>query len=45
MKKLLLVASVLLATSAFAEKIGVVDTPKVVSQFSETKKSTTKFRK
>ncbi|WP_315524116.1 OmpH family outer membrane protein [Fusobacterium massiliense] len=39
MKKLLLVASVLLATSAFAEKIGVVDTQKVVSQFSETKKA------
>ena len=39
MKKLLLIASVLLATSAFADKIGVVDTQKVVSQFSETKKA------
>ena len=37
MKKLILVASLLLATSAFAEKIGVVDTQRVVSQFSVTK--------
>ena len=37
MKKLILVASLLLATSAFAEKIGVVDTQRVVSQFSITK--------
>lgn len=37
MKKLILIASVLLATSAFAEKIGVVDTQRVVSQFSVTK--------
>ena len=37
MKKLLLIASVLLATSAFAEKIGVVDSQKAFFQFSETK--------
>ncbi|MBS9775742.1 MAG: OmpH family outer membrane protein [Fusobacterium sp.] len=34
MKKLLIVASLLLATSAFAEKIGVIDTQKVVSNYS-----------
>ena len=39
MKKLLLIASVLLATSAFAEKIGVVDSQKAFFQFSETKKA------
>ena len=39
MKKLLLVASVLLATSAFAEKVGVVDSQKAFFQFSETKKA------
>jgi len=38
MKKLLLIASVLLATTAFAEKIGVVDSQKAFFQFSETKK-------
>ena len=39
MKKLLLIASVLLATSAFADKIGVVDSQKAFFQFSETKKA------
>ena len=39
MKKLLLIASVLLATTAFAEKIGVVDSQKAFFQFSETKKA------
>ena len=39
MKKLLLIASVLLATSAFAEKIGVVDSQNAFFQFSETKKA------
>ena len=39
MKKLLLIASVLLATSAFAEKIGVVDSQRAFFQFSETKKA------
>ena len=39
MKKLLLVASVLLATSAFAEKVGVVDSQRAFFQFSETKKA------
>ena len=39
MKKLLLIASVLLATSAFAEKVGVVDSQKAFFQFSETKKA------
>ena len=39
MKKLLLIASILLATSAFAEKIGVVDSQKAFFQFSETKKA------
>ena len=39
MKKLLLIASVLLATSAFAEKIVVVDSQKAFFQFSETKKA------
>ena len=38
-KKLLLIASVLLATTAFAEKIGVVDSQKAFFQFSETKKA------
>ena len=39
MKKLLLIASVLLATSAFAEKVGVVDSQRAFFQFSETKKA------
>ena len=39
MKKLLLIASGLLATSAFADKIGVVDSQKAFFQFSETKKA------
>ena len=39
MKKILLIASVLLATSAFADKIGVVDSQKAFFQFSETKKA------
>ena len=39
MKKLLLIASVLLATSACADKIGVVDSQKAFFQFSETKKA------
>ena len=39
MKKLLLIASVLLATSAFADKVGVVDSQKAFFQFSETKKA------
>ena len=39
MKKLLLIASVLLATTAFAEKIGVVDSQKAFFEFSETKKA------
>ena len=39
MKKLLLIASVLLATSAFADKIGVVDSQRAFFQFSETKKA------
>ena len=39
MKKLLLIASILLATTAFAEKIGVVDSQKAFFQFSETKKA------
>ena len=39
MKKLLLVASVLLATSAFADKVGVVDSQRAFFQFSETKKA------
>ena len=39
MKKLLLIVSVLLATTAFAEKIGVVDSQKAFFQFSETKKA------
>mgnify|MGYP002742134805 FL=1 len=39
MKKLLLIASVLLATSAFADKIGVVDSQKAFFQFSETEKA------
>lgn len=34
MKKILVVASLLLATSAFAEKVGVIDTQKVVSSYS-----------
>ena len=39
MKKLLLIASVLLATSAFADKVGVVDSQRAFFQFSETKKA------
>ena len=39
MKKLLLIASVLFATSAFAEKVGVVDSQRAFFQFSETKKA------
>ena len=38
MKKLLLIASVLFATSAFADKVGVVDSQRAFFQFSETKK-------
>ncbi len=34
MKKILCVASLLLATSAFAEKVGVIDTQAVISNFS-----------
>ena len=39
MKKLLLIASILLATSAFADKVGVVDSQRAFFQFSETKKA------
>lgn len=39
MKKLLLIASVLLATSAFADKVGVVDSQRAFFEFSETKKA------
>ena len=39
MKKLLLIASVLFATSALAEKVGVVDSQRAFFQFSETKKA------
>ena len=39
MKKLLLIVSVLLATTAFADKVGVVDSQKAFFQFSETKKA------
>lgn len=39
MKKLIAVAAVLMATSAFAEKIGVINTQAVVANFSETKKA------
>ena len=39
MKKLLLIASVLFATSAFADKVGVVDSQRAFFQFSETKKA------
>lgn len=39
MKKLILVASILMATSAFAEKIGVLDTQAAIANFSETKKA------
>lgn len=39
MKKLVLAASILMAASAFAEKIGVLDTQAVVANFSETKKA------
>lgn len=39
MKKLIAIASVLVATSAFAEKIGIIDTQAVVANFSETKKA------
>ena len=39
MKKMLLIASVLLATSAFADKVGVVDSQRAFFQFSETKKA------
>ena len=39
MKKLSLIASVLLATSAFADKVGVVDSQRAFFQFSETKKA------
>lgn len=39
MKKLLLVASLLLATSAFAEKIGVINSQRAFFEFSETKKA------
>lgn len=39
MKKLMLVASILMATSAFAEKIGVLDTQAAIANFSETKKA------
>ena len=39
MKKLIAVAAVLMATSAFAEKIGVLNTQAVVGNFSETKKA------
>lgn len=39
MKKTLLIGLVLLATSAFADKIGLVDSQRAVSNFSETKKA------
>lgn len=39
MKKILAVAAVLMATSAFAEKIGVINTQGVVANYSETKKA------
>ncbi|MDO4690830.1 MAG: OmpH family outer membrane protein [Fusobacterium sp.] len=39
MKKLLTVVAVLMATSAFAEKIGVLNSQAVVANFSETKKA------
>lgn len=39
MKKILAVASILMATSAFAEKIGVINTQGVVANYSETKKA------
>lgn len=39
MKKLLLVASLLLATSSFAEKIGVINSQRAFFEFSETKKA------
>lgn len=39
MKKLIAVAAVLMATSAFAQKIGVLNSQAVVSNFSETKKA------
>ena len=39
MKKLIAVVAVLMATSAFAEKIGVLNTQAVVGNFSETKKA------
>ncbi|MBQ3437402.1 MAG: OmpH family outer membrane protein [Fusobacterium sp.] len=38
MKKVLAVVSILMATSAFAEKIGVINTQGVVANYSETKK-------
>ncbi|MCI7223057.1 MULTISPECIES: OmpH family outer membrane protein [Fusobacterium] len=39
MKKILAVTAILMATSAFAEKIGVIDTQAVIANFSETKKA------
>ena len=39
MKKLIAVTAVLMATSAFAQKIGVLNSQSVVANFSETKKA------